>query len=76
MVITVHIDRWDITKILIDKGSQAKILFLATFDKIGFDRKQFKEPSKPLFGFNGKRIEPVGAITFPVYFGTPKKPPH
>jgi hypothetical protein len=29
MVITVHIDRWDVTKILIDNGSQAEILFLA-----------------------------------------------
>jgi hypothetical protein len=44
MVVTVHIDRWDITKILIDNGSQAKILFLATFDKMGFDQKQLKEP--------------------------------
>jgi hypothetical protein len=44
MVVTVYIDRWDITKILIDNDSQAKILFLATFDKMGFDRKQLKEP--------------------------------
>jgi hypothetical protein len=27
MVTTVHIDRWDITKILIDRDNQAKILF-------------------------------------------------
>jgi hypothetical protein len=74
MVIIVHIDRWDITKILIDSGSQTKILFLATFDKMGFDRKQLKESSKPLYGFGGKRIEPVGAITLPVSFGTPKTP--
>jgi hypothetical protein len=74
MVITVHIDRWDITKILIDIGSQAEILFLATFDKIGFDRKQLREPSKPLYGFSGKRIESVKAITLPVSFGTPKNP--
>jgi hypothetical protein len=33
---------------------------------MGFDRKQLKEPSKPLYGFGGKRIEPVGAITLPV----------
>jgi hypothetical protein len=39
MVTTVHIDRWDVTKILIDNGSQAKILFLATFNKMGFDQK-------------------------------------
>jgi hypothetical protein len=37
MVITVHNDRWDITKILINNGSQAEILFLATFDKMAFD---------------------------------------
>jgi hypothetical protein len=74
MVATVHIDRWDVTKILIDNGNQAKILFLATFDKMGFDRKQLKEPSKPLYGFGVKRIEPVGAITLPVSFGTPKNP--
>jgi hypothetical protein len=74
MVITVHIDRWDVTIILIDNDSQAEILFLATFDKMGFDQKQFKEASKPLYGFSGKRIEPVGAITLHVSFGTPKTP--
>jgi hypothetical protein len=74
MVIIVHIDRWDVTKILIDNNSQAKILFLATFDEMGFDWKQLKESSKPLYGFGGKRIEPVRAITLPVSFGTPKNP--
>jgi hypothetical protein len=74
IVVTVHIDRWDITKILIDNGSQSKILFLATFDKIGFDRKQLNESSKPLYGFDEKKIEPVRAITLPVSFGTPKNP--
>jgi hypothetical protein len=74
MVITVHIDRWDVTRILIDNSNQVEILFLATFDKIGFDRKQLKEPSKPLYGFNRKRIEPVGAITLHVSFNTPKNP--
>jgi hypothetical protein len=39
MVTTVHIDRCGVTKILIDNGSHAEILFLATFDKMGFDRK-------------------------------------
>jgi hypothetical protein len=59
MVTTIHIDKWDVTKILIDNGSQAEILFLATFDKMGFDQKQLSEPSKPLYGFGGKRMEPV-----------------
>jgi hypothetical protein len=74
MVITVHVNRWDVTKILIHNGSQDKTLFLATFDKMRFDRKQLREPSKPLYGFSGKRIEPVRAITLPVFFGSPKNP--
>jgi hypothetical protein len=37
-----------------------------------FDRKQLKEPLKPLYDFGWKRIEPVRAITLPVSFGTPK----
>jgi hypothetical protein len=41
---------------------------------MGFDRKQLEELSKPLCGFLGKRIEPVGAITLPMSFGTPKNP--
>jgi hypothetical protein len=39
MVLTVHIDRWDISRILIDNGSQAEILFLLAFKKMGYDKK-------------------------------------
>jgi hypothetical protein len=74
MVVTVHIDRWDVTKILVYNGSQAEILFLAAFDKMGFDRKQLKESTKSLYGFGKKRIESVGVITLPVSFGSPKNP--
>jgi hypothetical protein len=74
MVITIHIDRWDVTKILVDNGSQAKILFLATFNKMGFDRKQLREPPKPLYGFAGKRIKSVRPFTLLVSLGTPKNP--
>jgi hypothetical protein len=74
MVVTIHIDRWDTTKTLIDNSSQAEILFLAAFDKMGFDRKQLKESTKPLYSFGGKRIELVGVIILSVSFGTPKNP--
>jgi hypothetical protein len=42
MVVTVHIERWDVTKILVNNGSQAKILFPTAFNKMGFDRKRSK----------------------------------
>jgi hypothetical protein len=38
---------------------------------MGYDKKQFKEPTKPLYG---KRIESVGIITLPISFGTQKNP--
>jgi hypothetical protein len=54
MVVTIHIDRWDVTKILINNGSQAEILFLIAFEKMGCDQKQLRELTKPLYGFGGK----------------------
>jgi hypothetical protein len=54
MVITAHIDKWDVTRVLIDNGSQAKILFLSAFDQMGFDKIQLKEATKPLYGFRGR----------------------
>jgi hypothetical protein len=44
-------------RVLVDNGSQTEILFLSTFEQMGFDRKQLKEASKPLYGFGGRKIE-------------------
>jgi hypothetical protein len=74
MVLTVHFDQWDVSRILIDNGSQAEILFQSTFKKMGYYRKQLKELMKPLYVFGGKRIEPVEVITLPISFGTPQNP--
>jgi hypothetical protein len=39
MVLTVNIDRWDVTKILIDNGSQVKFAPCRPFEKMGYDKK-------------------------------------
>jgi hypothetical protein len=49
MVITVHIDRCDVTRILVDNDNQAEVLFLSAFDKMGYDIMQLREPMKPLY---------------------------
>jgi hypothetical protein len=72
VVLTVHIDRWDVSKILVDNGNQAEILFLSTFKKMGYDKKQLKKLTKLLYGFGCKSIEPVEVITLPISFATPK----
>jgi hypothetical protein len=74
MVITAHIDIWDVSRINIDNNIQAEVLFLPTFEKKGYDKNLLKEPLEPLYGFNGARIKPVGVITLPISFVTPKNP--
>jgi hypothetical protein len=60
MVVTVHIDRSDITRILIDKGSQAKILFLLAL-KMGYDSKKLKEMMKPSMALATKELNQLGS---------------
>jgi hypothetical protein len=71
MVITAHIDKWNVTRVLVDNRSQAEILFISTFEQMGINKKQLKEAPKPLYGFGGRKIEPLGSISQPVSFGSP-----
>jgi hypothetical protein len=70
MVITTHIDKWNVTRVLVDNGSRAEILFLSTFEQMDLNKKQLKEVSKHLYGFGGKRIESIGSISLPLSFGS------
>jgi hypothetical protein len=38
MVITAHIDQWDVVKILVDNSNQVEILFLLAFEKMGHNK--------------------------------------
>jgi hypothetical protein len=61
-------------KILVDNGSQAEILFLSAFNKMGYDLNQLRESTKSLYDFSMKRMEPMGVITLPISFGTLQNP--
>jgi hypothetical protein len=50
MVIMTHIDKWDVTRVIVDNGNQAKILFLSAFDQMGYDMRQLKD------SFGGKKL--------------------
>jgi hypothetical protein len=71
MVITAHIDKWNVTRVLVDNRSQAEMLFLSTFKQMGLNKNQLKESLKPLYGFRGRKIEPLGSISLPVSFDSP-----
>jgi hypothetical protein len=70
MVITAHINKWNVMRVLVDNGSQAEILFLSTFEQIVINKKQLKEAPKPLYDFGGRNIEPLGSISLLVSFGS------
>jgi hypothetical protein len=73
VVITSHIDKWNVTRLLVDNRSQAEILFHSTFEQMGLSKKQLKEASNFLYGFKGRRIEPVDSISLPISFGSLSK---
>ena len=55
MVIEANIDSWAVSKILVDGGSSADIIFTSTIDAMEIDRKILGRAEHPLYGFGGKR---------------------
>jgi hypothetical protein len=70
MVVEANIDGWAVSKILVDGGSSADIIFTATIDAKKIDRKLLGRAEHPLYGFGGKPIHSIGRIVFPVLFVT------
>jgi hypothetical protein len=69
MVINCSVAGWDLNKVLVDNGSQADIIFLHAFDRMGISHSLLKPSDNPLYGFGGKGTFPVGKIELPLSFG-------
>jgi hypothetical protein len=74
MVINYSVAGWDLHKLLIDNGSQADIIFLHAFDRMGISHSSVKPLDNPLYGFCGKGTFPVGKIELPLSFGVAPNP--
>jgi hypothetical protein len=70
MVIRTNIAAWEISRLLIDTGSSADIIFANTFDQMKLSRNQLQPSESPIIGFRGKQIQALGKISLPVSFGT------
>jgi hypothetical protein len=68
MVINCSVAGWDLHKVLVDNGSQADIIFLHAFDRMGISHNLLKPSDNPLYGFGGKGTFPVGKIELPLSF--------
>ena len=69
MVIETNLAGWAVTRILVDTGSSADILFASTFDNMKLDRNLLQLEGCPLYGFGGKQVKAIGIITLLVTFG-------
>jgi hypothetical protein len=69
MVINCSMAGWDLHKVLVDNGSQADMIFLHAFDRMGISHSLLKPSDNPLYGFGGKGTFPIGKIELPLSFG-------
>jgi hypothetical protein len=61
---------WDLHKVLIDNGSQADIIFLHAFNRMGINHNMLQSVYNTLYCFGGKDTFPLGKIKLPLPFGT------
>jgi hypothetical protein len=61
-----------LSKVLMDGGSSLNILYAHTLRLLGIVLDQLRPSTTPFHGVTpGKRVEPLGQIDLPVWFGTP-----
>ncbi|KAK3034292.1 hypothetical protein RJ639_034096 [Escallonia herrerae] len=61
LVITLHIDTFQVKRILVDTGSSADIIFKDAFNHMGISDDRVKPISSPLYSFTGASV-PVKGI--------------
>ncbi|XP_041004162.1 uncharacterized protein LOC121249525 [Juglans microcarpa x Juglans regia] len=73
LVVTAQIANYRTSRILIDNGSFADILFWEAFNRMGISPDRLRPTLTPLRGFTGEAIQPAGAIALSILAGTTPK---
>jgi hypothetical protein len=72
LVVDPVIDNLRFSKVLMDGGSNLNILYAHTLRLMGIGLDQLRPSMTPFHGVvPGKRVQPLGQIDLPVWFGTP-----
>jgi len=69
MVITMEINKFTITKVLVGQGSSVDILYLKTFRKMRILKTKIQPFDKQIVGFSGERVDTKGFIDLYPTFG-------
>jgi hypothetical protein len=72
LVVDPVIDNIRLTKVLMDGGSNLNIIYAETLGLLQIDLSSIRAGVAPFHGIiPGKRVQPLGQLDLPVYFGTP-----
>jgi hypothetical protein len=72
LVVDPVIGNTRLTKVLMDEGSNLNIIYAETLGLLGIDLSTIRAGAAPFHGIiPGKRVQPLGQLDLPVFFGTP-----
>jgi len=69
MVITVELDKFAITKVLVDQGSSVDILYRKTFKKMRIPKTEIQPYDEQIVGFSGEPVDTRGFIPYTLRSG-------
>ena len=66
LVLTLNVSNSEVSKILIDNGSSANVLFLSTLREMELAESEIEKSTTALIGFNGELTMAFGTIKLPI----------
>ncbi|XP_057545947.1 uncharacterized protein LOC130824940 [Amaranthus tricolor] len=69
LVVTLKIGQMKVRRVLVDTGSTADLITMECLRQMKFEEKHLQPLDKPLIGFGGSQVIPLGTIILPVRVG-------
>ena len=66
LVVTLHIEGYDVRRVLVDQGSGAEIMYPDMYKRLNLKPENLVSYDSPLVGFDGKTVIPKGLIKLPI----------
>ena len=76
LVVTVRIAGFDVKRVMIDQGSETKILYPDLYRGLGLTQANLSKYDTPFMAFDGSMVIPMGQIQLPVEIGGRKECVH